>query len=123
MLMHNTPPATNFAETHGQSKFQFFALAIPVDARALSHGRGERHIFPRGDLYVSKVERDWLLGTLQKLFPGCHVGIHPSRQEWRWYVEHQYIGVMVRANPRSVLFANSSSPSLDQRSNVSFVIG
>jgi hypothetical protein len=61
VLMHDAPPASNLAETHSQSKFQLFALAVRTDARALTYRRGESHIFARSDLHVVKVKGDRLL--------------------------------------------------------------
>jgi hypothetical protein len=107
MLMNNAPPTINLSETHGQSKFELFPLAIRVDARASPCRRSEGHAFPGGDFHVVKVKGDWLLGPRQKRFPGRHVGIQPSRQEWRWHVKHQHLGVVVRANPGPVLFATA----------------
>jgi hypothetical protein len=37
VLMHNAPRTINLSETHGQSKFQVFALAVRVDTRAPSY--------------------------------------------------------------------------------------
>lgn len=56
MLRHNVPPATNFSQARGQSKFQFFALAVRAEARTPSNGRRERYVFPRSNLHVSKVK-------------------------------------------------------------------
>src|ERR1700687_4979724 len=123
VLMHNAPPSINLSETHGQSKFQLFPLAVRVDARAPSYRRGEGHVLPRSDLHVVKVKGDWLLGPRQKRFPGRHVGLQPSRQEWRWHIEQQHLGVVVRANPGPVLFANRFSPSLDKSLDIYFIVG
>jgi hypothetical protein len=56
--MHNAPPTINLLETHGQSKFQFFALAVRVEACAPSYRRGEGHFFPSRDFHVVKVKGD-----------------------------------------------------------------
>src|SRR2546425_13281482 len=115
MLMNNAPPTINLSETHGQSKFQLFPLALRVDARTPSYRRGEGHILPSSNLHGVKVKGDWLLGPRQKPLPGRHAGIQPSRQGGRWHIEHQHLGVVVRANPPPVLFANRFSPSFDKR--------
>ena len=57
VLMHDAPPASNLLETHSQSKFQPFALAVRTDARALSHGCREGHIPARSNLHVVKIKR------------------------------------------------------------------
>jgi hypothetical protein len=123
VLMNDAPPTINLSETHGQSKFQLFSLAVRVNVLALPYRRGEGHILPRSNLHVMKVKSDWLLGAREKRFPGRHVGIQPSRQEWRRHIEHQDIGVVVRANPRPVLISNRFSPSLNKRLDVPFILG
>jgi hypothetical protein len=123
MLMHNAPPTSIFSQTRGQSKFQLFPLAVPADARAPSNGRGERHVFPRSDLYVSKVKRDWLLGPGQELFPARHVGFQPTRHQCSRHIEQQDLGVMVGSNPLPITFANGFSLSLTNRSNICNVLG
>jgi hypothetical protein len=62
MLMNNAPPTINLSETHGQAKFDLFALAVRTDARALSYRRGESYVFARSNLHVVKVKGDRLLG-------------------------------------------------------------
>src|SRR5260221_7359539 len=106
VLMYNATPTINLSETHRQSKFQLFPLAVRVDARAPSYRRGEGHVLPGSDLHVVNVKGEWLLGPRKKRFRGRHVGIQPPRQEWRWHIERQHLGVVVRANPCYVLFAN-----------------
>jgi hypothetical protein len=46
VLMHNAPLTINLPETHGQSKFQFFAFAVCAAARALSYRCGKAMSFP-----------------------------------------------------------------------------
>src|SRR5580692_2199435 len=123
MLMNNAPPTVKLSETHGQTKFELFPLAVQVDARAPPYRRSEGHVFPGSDLHVVKVKGDWFFGPRQKRFPCRHVGIQPSRQKWRRHIEHQHLGGVVRANPRSVLFANRSSPVFDKRLDVRFIPG
>src|SRR5882762_2537054 len=123
MLMNNAPPATNLSETHGQSKFELFPLAMRVDARTPPYRRSEGHVFPGSDLHIVKVKSYWLLRPRQKLLPSRHVRIQPSRHEWRRHIEHQDLGVVVRANPRPVLFANRSSPPLYQCLYLHLILG
>jgi hypothetical protein len=87
----------------------------------MSYRGGEGHFLPGGDLHVVKVKGDRLLGPWQEWPPCRHVGIQSSRQEWRGYIEHQNLGVVIRANPLQVFFANCFRPSVDERSDILFI--
>jgi hypothetical protein len=58
VLMHNAPPTINLSETHGQSKFQLFPLALRVDVNASSYCRGESHVLPHSNLHIVKITPD-----------------------------------------------------------------
>src|SRR5256885_12737985 len=106
VLMHNATPFIDLAQTHGQSKFEFLSLAVRIDARAFSYCGSEGHVRSSSDLDVVKVKGDWPLGPRQKeLFPSRHVSVQPSRQQWGRHIEHQHLGVVIRANRQPVLFA------------------
>ena len=61
VFVHDTPPAIDFLQTHGQSKFDRHPSAVLIDIDALSDCCSECDVLTGGYLYVMKGKGDWLL--------------------------------------------------------------
>ena len=54
MFVHDAPPAVNFAQTHGQPKFERFAFAARIDVNAPPDCRSEGNFLATSDLHIVK---------------------------------------------------------------------
>jgi hypothetical protein len=113
MFVNDAPPSSVLAETHGKPKFELKLLAAAEIATA-TNGRRKRHIVAGSYGYVVKIEFDRLGLPSKERLPRRHIGVQPSRQEWRRHIEHQYIGVVVCANCIKVFVAHRLRPSGDE---------
>src|SRR5258708_38737733 len=73
MLMRDDPPARPLAQTHGQPKLKWLALASVVDVDAMSDRGCKRDVTPSGDFNVGEVEGNWLFRTGEEQLPRGHV--------------------------------------------------
>ena len=56
VLVHDAPREVDLAQTHCESKFERFPLAVWTDASALSYRRDESNILAASDLHIVKVK-------------------------------------------------------------------
>jgi len=101
MFVHNAPLAIAFSKPHREPEFQTGVFAV-LDVIAVPYGRCRGHTTTRRNLHPFKIESDGPCLHWVESLPGCHIGIQSTRQKRRWYIEHQNVRVMVRANPRQV---------------------
>src|ERR1700732_379032 len=122
VLVHDPPRAVDFAQTHCQSKFESFPLAVRTDASALSYRRGESNILAASDLHLVEVKGNGLLSPRQKRLPGCHVVIQtPRKERWR-HIEHQNVRVVIRSDGRPVRVADRLGPSVDKSVDLRLIV-
>jgi hypothetical protein len=88
----------------------------------MSHGRCKGHITTRCNLHFFKIESDGPCLRWVESFPGCHVGLQSTRQERRWYIEHQNVRVVIRANSGQVFVSHGLGPLGDQLSESRFIV-
>jgi hypothetical protein len=75
VLVQDAPLAVDLAQTHGQSKFKGFPLAVRINIYAVSYRRSEGDVLVGNDVHVVKVKSDGLLRPREECLPGRHVGI------------------------------------------------
>ena len=119
MLVHDAPSSITFPEPHRKAKFEidFFATA-QITASA---GRGcECYVVACRYSNIAKIELHRFGLVVKEGIPGRHIGVQSARQEWRRYVKHQDIGIMVGANSCQILFPDCLGPAVDQCSKFRF---
>ena len=62
MFMHDAPPVVNFAQTHGQPKFERFTFAACIDVNAPPNCCSEGNILATSDLHIVKSKGNGLFG-------------------------------------------------------------
>ena len=75
MFVRDAPAAVNFAQTHGQPKFERFAFAARIDVNAPPYRRSEGNIVATSNLHIVKSKGNGLFRRREKLLPGRHVVI------------------------------------------------
>jgi hypothetical protein len=105
MFMNNAPPSIVLAESHRETEFEFDSLAA-AEIAAATDGSCECNVFAGGYFHVMKIEFDRLGLPCKERSPSLHIGAQPARQEWRRYIEHQYVRVMVFADSIQVFVAH-----------------
>jgi hypothetical protein len=70
MFVHNDPmPVMVLAQTHGEAKIQWLALAGLVNVYAVPDGRNKGDVTSGSHLQVGEIERHGLLGRTALLHP------------------------------------------------------
>src|ERR1700693_6056698 len=73
MFVHDAPPAVNFAQSHGQPKFERLTFAVRITVYAPPYCRSEGNILATSDLHIVKSEGNRLFNRREKLLPRRHV--------------------------------------------------
>src|SRR6478672_11462332 len=80
VLMHDAPLSVLLSEPHSQPKVEFHTLPAAGVTAPADRGR-ERHVRPRGDRNVAKLEHHRLGLPSEESLPRGHVLLDPPRYE------------------------------------------
>jgi hypothetical protein len=54
MFVHDSPPPVNFAQTHGQAKFERLTFAMDINVDTVSYRRSEANVLAASNLHIAK---------------------------------------------------------------------
>jgi hypothetical protein len=67
MFVHDAPPVVNFAQPHGQPKFERFTIAARIEVNAPPYCGSESNILATSDAHIVKGKSNRLFNRRKKV--------------------------------------------------------